>query len=226
MDASNRWVALGLYGSGVEKEIVVEAERDSFRLLAPMLDKLLEGGTHKPGWIVCTIGPGSFTGVRLSVATGRDLSQFLGIPALGIDSISLYAATASQLEPNRPVCVMIDGKQSRAYTKTIPARADAKTIEMIPSTDTPPGDVLSNLPAACRVFADAPDAIQSYLDKAGTPSPGARIEKIPAPSPRILAEMGRSLGGAQAARGWEHLLPRYLRNDPAHPGPPDGLQTK
>ncbi len=234
LDASNRWVALGLFGPGVEKEIVVEAERDSFRVLAPLLDQILDNGTAKPDWIVCTTGPGSFTGVRLCVATGRDLSQFLGIPALGVDSISLYAATAAVLTPDHPVCVMIDGKQSRVYTKTIPAGADAQRIESIPSEDLPPHEVLAGLPENCRIFTDAPHAVRSYLEKhgasAGNPDilPGfrSRLEKLTAPSPRILAEMGRSLGGPDAARGWEHLLPRYLRNEPAHAKHPDGLKTK
>lgn len=223
LDASNRWVALGLFGRGMEREIVLEAERDSFRVLAPTLEDLLQGGKIKPDWIACTIGPGSFTGVRLSVATARDLSQFLQIPALGVDSLSLYAATAAQSAAGHAVCVMIDGKQSRAYTKTIPAGADAKTIEAAKSSDLPPHEILAGLPKECRVFADGIPSIQSYLEKAGANEAGSRIEKLPAPSPRVLADLGRSLGGPDAARGWEHLLPRYLRNDPAHTKHPNGI---
>lgn len=63
--------------------------------LMPLLEEVLqEGGST---WsdlsaIGVGIGPGNFTGIRISVSTARGLSMGLGIPAVGV---SLFETTAS-----------------------------------------------------------------------------------------------------------------------------------
>jgi len=62
--------------------------------LMPMLEELLSA--HNATWadlsaIGVGVGPGNFTGIRISVAAARGLSLALGIPAYGVDSFAAIA---------------------------------------------------------------------------------------------------------------------------------------
>ena len=62
-----------------------------------------------------SIGPGSFTGVRVGVATARGLALALGIPAVGVNTLEALAAEARADFPGRPILAVIDGRRSDLY---------------------------------------------------------------------------------------------------------------
>lgn len=53
--------------------------------------------------IVVAIGPGSFTGIRVGVATARGLALALKIPAAGVSNLEAVAAEAGKAFPGRAV---------------------------------------------------------------------------------------------------------------------------
>ena len=59
-------------------------------------------------------GPGSFTGLRVGLATAKGLSLALGCPLLGISSLQ---CVAMQLPfAGLPICVMLDARKQEVYT--------------------------------------------------------------------------------------------------------------
>lgn len=64
---------------------------------------------------ICVVrGPGSFTGLRVGLATAKGLSLAGNIPLLGISSLQCLAM---QLPfTNLPVCVMLDARKQEVYT--------------------------------------------------------------------------------------------------------------
>jgi tRNA threonylcarbamoyl adenosine modification protein YeaZ len=62
-----------------------------------------------------SIGPGSFTGVRVGVATARGLALALGIPAVGVNTLEALAAEAHADFPDRPILAAIDGRRGDLY---------------------------------------------------------------------------------------------------------------
>jgi tRNA threonylcarbamoyl adenosine modification protein YeaZ len=83
------------------------------------------------------IGPGSFTGVRVGVATARGLALALGNPAVGVNTLEALAAEAHADFSDRPILATIDGRRGDLYC----------------AVHAPDGSVLS-VPAAISI-ADA-----------------------------------------------------------------------
>jgi len=88
-------VALGRDGQ-VLAERAVEIERSSGRLLE-MIGEVLAAAGAKPadlGGVLALQGPGSFTGLRIGLATTLGLHQALGVPATAIPTLGVLAARA------------------------------------------------------------------------------------------------------------------------------------
>jgi tRNA threonylcarbamoyl adenosine modification protein YeaZ len=62
-----------------------------------------------------SIGPGSFTGVRVGVATARGLALALSIPAIGVNTLEALAAEAHGDFPSKHILAVIDGRRGDLY---------------------------------------------------------------------------------------------------------------
>ncbi len=81
--------------------------------------------------IAVTIGPGSFTGIRVGVAAARGLSLALGVPAVGVSTLSAIAAAHLSEHPPTPVFVAIDAKRGEAYCQAFAADGAAVCAPLI-----------------------------------------------------------------------------------------------
>ena len=98
-DTANESICVGLgkldadkinYYSGSE----VEAHRASNQMLLPEIDKLLKKTNVSREQItsICVgRGPGSFTGVRIALATAKGIATALEIPLIGINTLEAVA---------------------------------------------------------------------------------------------------------------------------------------
>ena len=64
--------------------------------------------------IAVTVGPGSFTGVRVGLATARGLGAATGLPVIGILTTEVIALEARRGK-NQPVAVAIDARRAEVY---------------------------------------------------------------------------------------------------------------
>lgn len=65
--------------------------------------------------IAVTIGPGSFTGIRVGVAAARGFALSLGIEAVGVTTLETLALHHLLENPGQPVAVGLDAKRGETY---------------------------------------------------------------------------------------------------------------
>ena len=89
--------------------------------LLPIIDEtLIESGTDLDGinLLACINGPGSFTGLRIGLATIKAFAQVKDLPIFSISSIDLITYTAyKKLEENNEAYILslIDARNNRVY---------------------------------------------------------------------------------------------------------------
>jgi len=86
--------------------------------LSSMIDEVMRKAGLSPaelGLIGVTVGPGSFTGIRVGVAAARGLALALGIPAIGVTTLDVLAETARRAGETGAIVAAIDAKRSEIY---------------------------------------------------------------------------------------------------------------
>ena len=88
--------------------------------LMPMVQEVLaKAGISAPelDLIAATVGPGSFTGVRIAIAAARGLALATGAKLYGADSLTVMArdALAGGLLPKGPFAVAVDARRGMIY---------------------------------------------------------------------------------------------------------------
>ena len=91
-----------------------------FKNLVPMISELLdETGIEKNQLthIAVSIGPGSFTGIRIGVSTARALCQSLGLPAAAVPTLEsfLYKKEAREKGSEDVACAVINARRGQVY---------------------------------------------------------------------------------------------------------------
>ena len=69
--------------------------------------------------IAVTVGPGSFTGLRVGISAARGLALAAGKPAVGQTTLSAYAATIVGQSRSAPVISAIDARHDHVYFQIV-----------------------------------------------------------------------------------------------------------
>ncbi len=67
--------------------------------------------------VAVSIGPGSYTGLRIGLSTAKGTCYALGIPLIAVDTLKGLACKGMQIEPNASYFIpMIDARRMEVYT--------------------------------------------------------------------------------------------------------------
>jgi tRNA threonylcarbamoyladenosine biosynthesis protein TsaB len=104
----------------------LDANQRSAKSLAPAIRELLNGGgwrVNDVGLIAVTVGPGSFTGLRVGVATAKVLAYALGARTVAANTLEVIAAQAPRLQ--RRLAVAMDAGRNQVFAATFDPVGDA-----------------------------------------------------------------------------------------------------
>jgi tRNA threonylcarbamoyladenosine biosynthesis protein TsaB len=170
-DAAGRGCSAAVWHDGA----VLAADRAAMargqaERLVPMIESVLAAaGVHHGALdaLAVTTGPGAFTGVRIGLATARGYALALGIPAIGIGSLTAIAAGTDPAERRgRTLLVLIDAKRADVYAQAF--RPDLAPVTA-PMAKTPAALDGALPPGAMLLAGDGDAGAEAALRAAGRP---------------------------------------------------------
>ena len=215
IDTSCGAASAAVVESGEMEPLVAETRlmsRGQSEALAPMVEdamRRIDGGAASLDRIAVTIGPGSFTGIRVGVALARAMGLALSAPVVGVSTLAAFAAPL--LAAPRPgiIAVAIDARHGAAY------------FQLFESTGRPLGPPRCDLLRECvraigsgpaLLAGDAAPAVAAEANRAGLPYDMSAATHVP--DIVAVARMGLVLDPAvNPAR------PVYVKPPDARPNP-------
>jgi tRNA threonylcarbamoyladenosine biosynthesis protein TsaB len=196
------------------------------RLLELAHALLAEGGI---GWsaierIAVGAGPGTFTGLRVGVATARGLAQSLGVELVSVSSLRALAAPAVG-QANGGVLAAIDARRGEVFVAGYLAGEESPAAresadgqesldELISPRALPPQEVEGVLVAAGAPWLAIGDGAVRYREQ--LERAGATVPEDDSSLHRVSAEAICALGAqATIAAELEAVLPDYRRRPDA-----------
>ncbi|MCI0467068.1 MAG: tRNA (adenosine(37)-N6)-threonylcarbamoyltransferase complex dimerization subunit type 1 TsaB [Beijerinckiaceae bacterium] len=93
-------------------------ERGHAEALLPLIDRVMaraEGGFESLGRVAVTVGPGSFTGLRVGIAAARAIGLACKIPVAGVSTLAALAAPLILEQKPGLAVTAIDARRGNVY---------------------------------------------------------------------------------------------------------------
>src|SRR5436190_10600165 len=117
--------AAGILDTDAGKLIALESQamkRGHAEALMPLIAKLMkDSGIAFAGLdrIAVTTGPGSFTGLRVGLSAARGIALAAAKPAVGVTTLTAYAAPVVSDHGEHPVIAAIDARHDHVYFQVV-----------------------------------------------------------------------------------------------------------
>jgi tRNA threonylcarbamoyladenosine biosynthesis protein TsaB len=219
VDTATDYAVVGATADGeVLREVAIGPGPDGrprhSQLLLPEIERTVEaaGGWSRVDRIAVGIGPGSFTGLRIGIATARALAQAQDLPLAPVGSLSALARGISEDADAELSLPVFDARRSEAFA----ALFDGDE-ELWPSFVAPPDELAGRVAELDRASLAAGDGALRFA--AELEAAGATVAPPDDPVHRVAARHVCAVGEAAAEAPTDQIQPLYLR-------PPDAKRWR
>lgn len=191
-------------GAALELRELGEARRHASDLL-PTLACLLEeaGASAQDIDLVCVgTGPGSYTGLRVGIATALGLARGAGTEVVTIPSVAALAYGA--LKPGQEATVLLDARARELYIARYRREEEGLTELMSPQVTT--ADQLQ-IPSHEIILGDSTVAEAASLNS----DQRSRLVDDVYPKADAVLQLGQALHKSEGPTPLEQVAPLYLR---------------
>jgi tRNA threonylcarbamoyladenosine biosynthesis protein TsaB len=120
LDTATRSCSVALTDEGsLAAELTTRKDQTHSKHLMELIHSVLEiagFGVSQVDGLAVTIGPGSFTGLRIGISTIKGLAHALGKPVVGISSLKALAWQCA--DQNHLICPFLDARKGEVYWAT------------------------------------------------------------------------------------------------------------
>lgn len=165
--------------------------------------------------VAVSLGPGSFTGLRIGLGFAKGIAFAGGVPLVGVSTLEALAV-AADASPGTAVCAALDARKRECWAAIFRAGADGTVERLTDDLAIAATDLAARLPEGCIVVGDGGSAYGDVLGARATVLPFATHH----PRGGVVARLGATRFAAGFAGDPGTLEPIYGR--PADAAPPRG----
>lgn len=197
LDSATDACSVALYLDGTVNERFEIAPRRHTQLLLPMVEVLLaDAGISlaELDAIAYTRGPGSFTGLRITLGIVQGLAHGLDRPVIGISTLAVLAQrTLRTLEASR-VAVAMDARMGQVYWGQYVLDEQGHCTALAEDSLHSPGDVPRLAAGAWQIAGAGWDQYSAELQHASGLTPAAAaVEKYPHAADLAILAVGQAV---------------------------------
>ncbi len=120
IDTSTKVGAVAIYSQekGIIAEIVLNCGNNHSENIMNAIDglfKISKCSIKDIDKVAVSIGPGSFTGIRIGVGIAKGLAYSIGKPIVGINTLDIIANLSTVIDRDVKVISMVDARKERVY---------------------------------------------------------------------------------------------------------------
>jgi tRNA threonylcarbamoyladenosine biosynthesis protein TsaB len=188
--------------------VIAHRAVDDDRLHAERIFSMIDEVLAEAAWskrelslVACDIGPGSFTGVRVGLASAKGIALGLRIPIVGIGSLEAMAHAARRHVDDVPILAVLDARRDERFVAV-----SVLGGELVPPTHVP----TARLPELAMEFG--PSA-RWCGDAGGTLDEARRVlgHGCELPDAGVVGRAGLDLVARRGPDALADLEPRYVR---------------
>lgn len=169
----------------------VESMHGQAERLLPMVDAAMRRAGFAAAAldvVAATVGPGSFTGIRVGLAAARGIALAVGAQLIGVTSFEAVAAGARRPNRDRPGFLLV----------ALESRREDIYVQFFDGQGAPVGEPAATMPAALREAVDAVIGAEPLLI-AGAAAHRAGLVLSDRPDTTALTSPSPSAGGVLRA---------------------------
>jgi len=205
--------AAAVLDTGTSKMIAMESQpmkRGHAEALMPLIGRVMkEAGLPFAALdrIAVTTGPGSFTGLRVGLSAARGIALAAAKPAVGLTTLSAYAAPLISESDEHPVISAIDARHDHVYLQVVSGNGSSLVRPKV----APIEEALeASRFGAPHLVGNAARLLAERWPKEAPPP--IKVDPQPAPDITWVAWLGAAVNPATAP-----AKPYYLRAPDAKP---------